>query len=306
VNPEQQQGSRYIRDFLRHLASERNYSRLTLKSYEDDLAQFSVFADEQLRGRDDTIASLDHHFIRRFLGHLLSQGYSRKSIARKLACLRSFYKFLVKGNVAHVNPTSMIATPKLEKSLPVFLDEATISRLMEQPDRSIPNGSRDAAILELFYSTGIRLSELLHLRLSDVDLSSGTVKVRGKGSKDRIVPFGGKAHEALITYLNQRARLLPEGAGSPLFFLSARGKQLQPKTVNRIVNKYISAVSDAQKRSPHVLRHTFATHLLDHGADLQAVRELLGHESLSTTQIYTHVSVDRLKKIYAQSHPKGS
>jgi integrase/recombinase XerC len=306
VNAEQQQGSHHIREFLRYLAAERNYSGHTIASYEDDLGQFAAFVAEDLPDLDDGILSIPHQTIRLFLGSLLTQGYSRRSIARKLACLRSFYRFLVKTGIALENPTTMIASPKLEKSLPVFLDEDTVTQVMAQPDRSLPVGVRDAAILELFYATGIRLSELLHLRLPDVDLQGRTVKVWGKGSKERIVPFGAKAHDALSAYLRQRAALLPEGAVMPFFFLSVRGKMLQPKSVNRIVNRYISAVSDAQKRSPHVLRHTFATHLLDRGADLQAVRELLGHESLSTTQVYTHVSVDRLKKVYAQAHPKGS
>jgi integrase/recombinase XerC len=306
VNPEHERGSRYIREFLQYLASERNYSHNTIASYEVDLGQFGAFLEEHLPGTDSTLSSLQHHTIRLFLGHLLTQGYARKTIARKLACLRSFYKFLVRRGMVATNPTTMIASPKLERSLPVFLDEATVAQVMEQPNRSVPVGMRDAAILELFYATGIRLSELLHLRVVDVDLQSQTVKVLGKGNKERIVPFGRKAQAALTTYLQHRSALLPQGEALVLFFVSDRGKKLQPKGVNRIVNRYISAVSDAQKRSPHVLRHTFATHLLDRGADLQAVRELLGHESLSTTQVYTHVSVDRLKKVYAQAHPKGS
>ena len=178
---------------------------------------------------------------------------------------------------------------------------------MEQPDRSTPVGARDAAILELFYSTGIRLSELIGLRQSDMDFKRRTVSVLGKGRKQRIVPFGSHAGAALTAYAAMRPHLCPaEGAPPPEFFLSVRGKRMQPKGVNVLVNRYIGAVADLEKKSPHVLRHTFATHLLNRGADLQAVRELLGHASLSTTQVYTHVSIDRLKRVYAQAHPRGS
>lgn len=296
-------GATSIEAFLRHLERERNYSRYTVDAYDDDLRQFQAYLQQKESSHDDPILLASHQTIRRFLGHLVDEGFSRRSIARKLACLRSFYKFLVRTGVTSGDPTRLVASPKLEKTLPSFLDELTVTQLMDQPDRATPEGQRDAAILELLYSTGIRLSELLGLTLFDLDMHDRTIKVTGKGSKQRIVPFGRKAQSALAAYLRHRHQLSPKVDN---MFVGRRGNRLQPKSVNRLVNRYIGAVSDAQKKSPHVLRHSFATHLLDRGADLQAVRELLGHESLSTTQIYTHVSVDRLKKVYAQAHPKGS
>lgn len=297
------QGTASVEAFLRYVESERNYSRHTVAAYDDDLRQFQTYLQQNGQESEEALLTATHQTIRHFLGYLIEQGFSRRSIARKLACLRSFYKFLVRTGVAAGNPTGLVASPKLERTLPAFLDEQTVAMVLEQPDRKTPEGMRDAAILELFYSTGIRLSELLGLTVEDLNMHDGTIKVTGKGSKQRIVPFGRKAHSALTAYLRHRHHF---SSGGDIVFLGRRGKTLQPKTVNRLVGKYISAVSDAQKKSPHVLRHSFATHLLDRGADLQAVRELLGHESLSTTQVYTHVSVDRLKKVYAQAHPKGS
>jgi integrase/recombinase XerC len=289
--------------FLRFLERERNFSPHTVAAYEDDLRQFVRF----LGGRTmSVLLRADHLTIRRFLGDLLAQGFSKRSVARKLACLRSFYKYLLRIGIVAANPTVLVQTPKLDRRLPHVLDEETARQLMEQPDRATPEGSRDAAILEMFYSTGIRLSELLNVTLDDVDLAGGTIRVVGKGSKERVVPIGSRARDAVRQYLAVRHHFLPETTSPRWIFLTVRGKRMSPKGVNLLVGRYIGAVSEIQKKSPHVLRHTFATHLLDRGADLQAVRELLGHESLSTTQVYTHVSVERLKKVYAQAHPKGS
>jgi integrase/recombinase XerC len=177
---------------------------------------------------------------------------------------------------------------------------------MDQPDRTSTGGVRDAALLEVLYGTGIRLSELIGLRVADIDFENGTIKVTGKGSKQRIIPFGAKARSALRAYLAVRPALASKGPGVTNAFLSPHGKAMSPKGVNRLMNRYIGMVSEIEKRSPHVLRHTFATHLLNRGADLRAVKELLGHESLSTTQMYTHISVDHLRKVYAQAHPKAS
>jgi integrase/recombinase XerC len=187
----------------------------------------------------------------------------------------------------------------------VYIEEEAIRALMDQPDRSTPEGRRDIAILEVLYGTGIRLSELIGLSEGDIDFQGMTVKVKGKGRKDRIVPLGRRAAEAVREYLGVRPQLLSSRSPAVLF-LTKRGYRMNPKGVNVLVNRYIGAVSDVRKKSPHVLRHTFATHLLNRGADLRAVREMLGHESLATTQIYTHVSIERLKKIYSQAHPKAS
>jgi tyrosine recombinase XerC len=284
------------------MSAERNASTHTLAAYEDDLRQYREFLT--VRGRE--VQDVDHTHIRQFLGSLMEQGLAKRSAGRKLACLRSFYKFLRRKGVTAANPTAIVASPRLERRLPQFLDEDAVAQVLAQPDCGTPEGIRDAAILELFYSTGIRLSELLHLTPRDVEFSQRTVKVTGKGSKQRIVPFGRKAAEAVQRWMQVRATFVRHGLDPGTVFLSARGKVLQPKTVNLLVNRYIGAVSEIRQKSPHVLRHTFATHLVNRGADLQAVRELLGHESLSTTQIYTHVGIDRLKKVYAQAHPKGS
>lgn len=298
-----------IRSFLRHLATQRNYSPHTIAAYEDDLRQFSVFLKKHFSDRPHSIRDIDHITIRLFLGDCIEQGFAKRSIARKLACLRSFFKYLKRTNAVEVNPAAAVSSPRLEKRLPLYLDEESVARLMQQPDCSTTIGKRDAAILELFYSTGIRLGELINLRMGDIDFYGETVRVTGKGSKDRIVPFGGPARDAMKRYLVSREELLPKDAPGDVaetLFLSQRGKRLNPKGVNVLVNEYIGRVSEIAKKSPHILRHSFATHLLNHGADLRAVKELLGHESLSTTQIYTHVSVDRLKKIYLQAHPKAS
>ena len=298
-----------IRSFLQHQATQRNYSPHTIAAYEDDLRQFSAFLKKHYSDRPYSIRDIDNVTIRLFLGDCIEQGFAKRSIARKLACLRSFFRYLTRTKAVDANPAANVSSPRLEKRLPVYLDEESVAKLMEQPDITTTMGTRDAAILELFYSTGIRLSELINLRIADIDFYDGTARVMGKGSKERIVPFGVPARDALKRYQACRHELLPKDAGrdiSETFFLTQRGKRLNPKGVNLLVNMYIGRVSEIEKKSPHILRHSFATHLLNHGADLRAVKELLGHESLSTTQIYTHVSVDRLKKIYAQAHPKAS
>lgn len=296
----------YIKSFLRHLASDRNYSPHTIAAYEDDLRQFCEFLRGAYEGHPVAPGEIDHTVIRRFLAALLARGFSKPSIARKLACVKSFFRYLRKTGVVDGNPAANTVAPRLEKRLPRFLDEQCVARLMDQPDRSTPEGARDAAILELFYSTGIRLAELLGLCIADVDLGNGTIKVTGKGSKQRIVPFGRKAKSALRGYLEMRPVFAVTRPAPPNVFLTVRGRVMNPKGINLLMNRYIGLVSDIEKKSPHLLRHTFATHLLDRGADLRAVQELLGHESLSTTQIYTHVSIERLRSVYAQAHPKAS
>ena len=298
-----------IHRYLEHLERERGYSVHTLASYREDLQQFSDFLRRRFDRHGLALRDIDRSVIRLFLGELLEQHYAKSSIARKLACLKSFFKYLHASRMITHNPAGAVSSPRLEKRLPRFLDERTAARLMEQPDRSSAVGLRDAAILELFYGTGIRLSELLGLSPEDVDLRNDTMKVLGKGNKERIVPVGRQAKAAVKLYLAARGQLLPRrpgGTDTRALFLTSRGNPLHPKGVHLLVRRYISRVSEIEKKSPHVLRHSFATHLLDRGADLNAVKELLGHASLSTTQIYTHVSVERLKKVYAQAHPKAS
>lgn len=298
----------YINKYLEYIRCERNYSHHTVAAYEDDLSQFHAFLKKHLSTDDVNLSEVDQITIRLFLGDILEQGNSKRSSARKLAAVRSFFKYLVKRNKVHVNPSLNVSTPKISRKLPVFLDEESIDRLMNLPDTSTTRGLRDRAILELFYSTGIRLNELITLELSDIDFPNETIKILGKGGKHRIVPLGRKAKEALKKYLSMRDKLYSNDTNpkdKKFVFLSSRGLRMYPKAVYLIVNKFIGLISELERKSPHVLRHTFATHLLNRGADLRAVKELLGHESLSTTQLYTHVSIDRLKRIYDQTHPKA-
>jgi tyrosine recombinase XerC len=295
--------------FLSYLQSQRNYSPHTLAAYEDDLRQFFLFLARHYSDQPFTFDDVDQVTIRLFLGDCLEQGFARTSIARKLACVKSFFRHLHRTGGVKRNPATNVASPKLEKRLPMYLDEECVNALLMGPDRSTVLGKRDAAILESFYGTGVRLSELINLTPADIDFHANTLKITGKGSKDRIVPFGRPAREALQHYLECRSELVRRTPGEEVphvVFLTVRGKKLNPKGVNVLMNEYIGRVSEIAKKSPHVLRHTFATHMLNRGADLRAVKELLGHESLSTTQIYTHVSVDRLKKIYTQAHPKAT
>lgn len=296
----------HIRSFLLYLQTARNYSPHTVAAYECDLREFLAFWESEFPGRVMTPVGVDRRSIRRFLAWLHDREFASRSIARKLACLKSFFRYLRKMHVVSSNPASTVVSPKLERRLPRTLDEGSVMRLMDQPDRGSTDGVRDAALLEVLYGAGIRLSELIGLRVADIDFENGTIKVTGKGSKQRIIPFGAKARSALQAYLAVRPALASKRPGVPNAFLSSRGNPMSPKGVNRLMNRYIGMVSEIEKRSPHVLRHTFATHLLNRGADLRAVKELLGHESLSTTQMYTHVSVDHLRKVYAQAHPKAS
>jgi len=298
----------YIKKYLYYLSSERNYSPHTVSAYEGDLNQFYEFLKRHFSGMPFKVANIDQVTIRLFLGDLLEDGRSKSSVARKLVVVRSFLKYLVKLNVIKHNAGLNVVSPRLPKKLPYFLDEASVERMMAIPDCSVMEGLRDRAILELLYSTGIRLAELIQLNLDQVDFINDTIKIFGKGRKHRIVPIGRKAREAIKQYLKERDKqlyVITKEEDRKALFLSARGKRMYPKGVFRIVNKYISTVSEIEKKSPHVLRHTFATHLLNRGADLRAVKELLGHESLSTTQLYTHVTVNRLKRIYNQAHPRA-
>jgi tyrosine recombinase XerC len=296
------QNAEYIAAFLTYLEAERRVSSHTVTAYAEDLRQFAAFLDTEER----SIMDVDHLLIRRFLGVLLDRGLAKTSVARKLACVRSLFRFLRRRGMRDTNPTVLVSTPRRGRRLPTFLDEPTVNAVLDLPDRTTPRGRRDAAILEVFYSTGLRLSELLTLRPRDMQMGERVVKVTGKGKKQRIVPFGTRAASSVAAWLEVRREILGTRPDPGTLFLSDRGKAMSPKGVNVIVNRYISAVSEQRKTSPHVLRHTFATHLVNRGADLQAVRELLGHASLSTTQIYTHVGIDRLKKVYTQAHPKGT
>ena len=301
-----------IERFLEYLRVERNASAHTLRSYSADLEQFRNFllsselhVDE--KNGDVAVEKIDHLAIRAYLSHLY-RGHKKSSLARKLAAQRSFFKYLVEEGRLTQSPAEIVATPKQEKPLPNFLPVDEVFSLMETPDQSTTWGARDRAILETLYSCGIRVSELVGLTDGDIDFTLGILKVFGKGRKERIVPIGEKALAALREYLPQRdgiiAGLLLSESKAPIF-INHRGGRLTSRSVARILQKHILKCGLLRKVSPHALRHSFATHLLDAGADLRAIQELLGHVSLSTTQRYTHVSVDKLMEVYDRAHPRA-
>ena len=285
-----------VERFLRYLSAERNASAYTSSNYALDLNQFFRFLG---RRSVSAITPLD---IRRFVAHLSTQQSSRRTIARKLSCLRSFFRFLCReGRLSH-NPAAAIPTPRLEKRLPSFLDEQQITRLLETPPTKKWQGLRDRALLEALYSTGMRVGELSGLNLEDLDEISGTVIVRGKGKKERLCPIGETALKAIRGYLAKRPKKLRVPYA---LFVSQKGTRLTVRQVDRLLAQYVRLAQLPASISPHSLRHSFATHLLDRGADLRSVQELLGHASLSTTQIYTHITPQRLKKVYDQAHPRA-
>ena len=297
-----------VEAFLSHLSRERMLSEHTCAAYATDLQQFQAFLQGACEAGKPDLARLTRDDVRAYLGHLSDSGFGRRSIARKLASLRTFLAYLCRAGLLQRNPALQVVPPKQDKTLPVHLDVEEVRRALTAPPVDTPLGLRDRAILELLYGAGIRLRELAGLRPGSLDLDSGLVRVLGKGSKERIVPIGGKAVDALRAYLARRSELLPEGAGytdTGLLFLTRTGRPLTPSGIQNRVVHYLGKATGGRRLGPHALRHSFATHLLDAGADLNAVRELLGHASLSTTQIYTHVSVERLKQAYRQAHPRA-
>ena len=300
-----------VADFLRWLGAERNDSPHTVKAYGRDLGSFAEFLDGYYGGSGWKWAGVDRLAIRGYLAQAARKGWSKRTMARALSALRSFYRFLNLHHGIEVNPARAASTPKLEKRLPGYLDRGAMDRLFALAESRAADGTlqgyRNHAILEVFYSTGMRLAELVELDMEDVDLVADQVRVRGKGKKERLLPLGRAAVSALRRYFPRRDEAVRE-AKSPdrrAMFVSDRGKRLTARAVQLIVRGALDAVSGGQDVSTHSLRHSFATHLLDAGADLRAVQELLGHVSLSTTQIYTHTSVERLKRVYHQAHPRA-
>jgi len=297
--------------FVDFLAKERNDSPHTVKAYARDVADFAAFCERFYAG-PWSWAGVDRLAIRGFLGALQQRGLARRSVARVLSALRTFYRFLNLTRGIEVNPAKAARTPRPERTLPTHLDRAEIDLLFAEAERRAETGgrkeARDLAMLELFYSTGIRLAELAGLNEADLDLVSDQVKVRGKGRKERIVPVGRHAAHALRRYFRHRDGQLAQAAGSAerrAVFLSLRGRRLTPRGVQLAMKSLLSSLSRGRDLHVHSLRHSFATHLLDAGADLRAVQELLGHASLGTTQVYTHTSVERLKQVYRGAHPRA-
>ncbi len=294
-----------IEKFENYICVERNLSLHTRRNYISDLKQFNDF----LKREHPKIKyeAIDNTIIRSYLGFLYKKN-RKSSIARKLASLRTFFKFLLRAGILKKNPASLVSTPRLEKYIPSFLSIDETFILLEMPDVTTFAGIRDTAIMEILYSSGLRVSELVEMDENDLDLNLGIIKVMGKGKKERIVPVGSKAIEALKSYLNshkRRKKIPPPSSLNPPVFLNQRGGRLTARSVARIINRYIEQCGLLKNISPHSLRHTFATHMLDAGADLRAIQELLGHVSLSTTQKYTHVSIDKLMEVYDKAHPKS-
>ena len=322
----------HLAEYLEHLRLNENASDHTVRAYESDLSQFLAFLAQQAgRKRSDlTVDAFDHLNIRAFLSELHRRGNSRASAARKLAAIRGFGRFMRREGVLAGDPAGLVGTPKREQRLPAHLAESEMSRLLEMPDTTMPLGRRDRAILELFYASGLRLSELVSLDLEDINLSTRVVRVMGKGGKERIIPFNRSTETALrawfadVDAIAAAVRRPPSAVRRPLsgprtalsgqrsakklsvpVFLNYQGTRLSTRSVDRIVRKYVAACSTRLGISPHALRHSFATHLLERGADLRAIQELLGHARLSTTQRYTHVNSAQLLDAYRKAHPKA-
>lgn len=302
-----------LAQFFDHLRYERNVSEHTLRNYRSDLNQFLDYlapADRRSGKRNTPdLHEIDHITIREWLSTLHSAQKKKASVARKLAALRTFFQFLVREGVIELNPAKLVSTPRLEKKLPQHLSIEEAIKFIEMPDTETDLGKRDRAMLELMYATGVRVSELTKMDLSDIDFKNKLIRVTGKRRKERIVPFGDPASEALKVYLGARDRFLNNAAVSErepeAVFLNYQGTRITTRSVGRMVEKYIRICAGMHDISPHALRHSFATHLLDSGADLRDIQELLGHARLSSTQIYTHVSMEKLIKVYDKAHPKA-
>ena len=295
---------RITETWLNALRAERDLSPHTIAAYSSDLRQFLVWAS---RGEVTEISQVDRTVLRRYLGYLGQRGYARRSLARKVSAVRSLLAWALVHERIDANPAEDLKVPKLDRPLPRVLKTADAASLCELPPEDDPSGVRDRALFELLYGSGLRVSELCSLDVDDLDLAAGAVTVTGKGRKERRVPFGKPAARALSVYLlHARPALLArhEAPEVAALFLNQRGRRLGPRSVRALMTKYLAA-EGRQEASPHDLRHSFATHMLDGGADLRVVQELLGHESLATTQIYTHVSTERLRAVYEQSHPRA-
>lgn len=288
--------------FLDYLRFERNYSEKTIVSYGIDLAKFEEF----FKGVDEEVdfTTVDADLVRAWVMSLMEQGYTSTSVNRKLSSLRSFYRFLLKKRMVRIDPMLKIVGLKNKKPLPAFLKESEMNRLLDEvPFKEDFAGCRDKMIIEMFYATGMRLSELIGLNDADVDFSTSLVKVTGKRDKQRLIPFGEELRRAMLAYLKVRDEAVPEKAEA--FFVLENGRRMYATKVYQLVKRNLSKVVSLKKRSPHVLRHTFATSMLNNQAELGAVKELLGHSSLTTTEVYTHTTFEELKKVYEQAHPRA-
>lgn len=288
--------------FLDYLRYERNYSDDTVKAYGEDIRQFQEFGGEDVGLQSPSEVVVD--VVREWMIHLMNLGYATTSVNRKLSSLRSYYKYLLRKGEVKVDPLRKITGPKNKKNLPVFVKESEMNRLLDDEDFGEEfEGCRDHLVIAMFYATGMRLSELIGLDDGDVDFAASVIKVTGKRNKQRLIPFGEELRVEMEAYVKQRDESVPVRSGA--FFVRKTGERLYPNIVREIVTRNLSKVVTVKKRSPHVLRHTFATSMLNHEAELGAIKELLGHESLATTEIYTHTTFEELKKVYNQAHPRA-
>jgi len=308
IYPEKAVVKKALQDFLQYLRVEKNYSGHTLRNYQSDLRQFIGFLGERSEGKSSSglmvPQQVGHLDVRAYLASLYRRN-AKSSVARKLSALRSFFAYLVRQGEINQNPADMVSAPKMGKAIPDFLLVDETFQLMHGPDTGNVLGSRDRAILEVLYSCGLRVSELTALNLDSVDLELEIIRVMGKGDRERVVPVGSKAREALSGYLKRRGELLGMQMEDEALFLNNRGGRLSSRSISRLLKKHMLRCNIGRPLSPHGLRHSFATHLLDAGADLRAVQEMLGHVSLSTTQRYTHLSVDKLMAEYDKAHPRS-
>ena len=291
-----------LNDFKRYLEIERHASQYTLRNYLHDLRHFINYA---VKENIATLEDVDIQLLRRYIASLLEEGFEKSSIARKLSALRSFYSYLIQVNIIAKNPLLTISSPKLTKRLPAFLSSDEVNKLIMTPDISTPLGMRDKAMLELLYASGLRVSEIASLDIVNVNLEEREVRVLGKGSKERITLMGKPAVNAIDCYLREgRPKLIGQRSTDALF-LNRYGRRLSKRSIQQTLSRYATAAGFTKRVFPHMIRHSFATHLLDGGADLRVVQELLGHVSLSTTQIYTHVTQTQARKVYLASHPRA-
>lgn len=291
-----------VHQFQLYLNAEKGYSDLTAEAYLRDLHQFFDFWQDETGKTLESSDEIDSESIRSYLVHLVRYGLNKRSVGRKLSAIRSFFKYLVRSDQLKTDPTVSLVPPKAGKYLPTYLNEREIGDILELMGADTEAGLRDKTIIELFYGTGMRLSELAGLNIGDIDLSAGNVRVYGKGAKERVIPIGTHLIGILRNYFKERLGV--SKSNSDAVFLNPSGKRLSNRRIQMIVKDQLARVSTHEKLSPHVIRHSFATHLLNRGANLEAVKELLGHESLSTTQIYTHLTTDHLRQVYRQAFPR--
>lgn len=299
-----------IEKYLRYLNIERNASSHTITSYQNDLSGFLAFCSISMGVPEEKVDvhEVTRLTIRLWLGELSEDGLAKSSIARKVAALRSFFKYCFKRGHIEKNPAHLLIVPKKDKTLPKTVNQSDLERLMDAVDITTPKGLQDRTILEVFYGTGIRVSELVGLNITDVDIRSKQIIVHGKGNKERVIPLGDTAVNIIKDFLKQRTQLYGDRTDSDArkaLFIAASGQRMYDRAVRYMVERYLKQHSEVTQKSPHVLRHSFATHMLDNGADIRIIKEFLGHSNLAATQVYTHTSVERLKNVYEQAHPRA-